>query len=442
MKKRVLFGLTALTMGLTACGSDYPEFMPYGMGAPEEMGFFSPFARAEGADWTILVHMTADNNLYRFGLEDLNEMEAGLNSDRVNVIVLFDGEKEGDSAVYRIKRDPGGLNQRIISEIVDDGGDIIPANREIDSGDPALAAKFANWAMTKFPAKRSMIAFWDHGSGIFDGKQDFITKGWGWDDNGSHMNTRDLGPILDAGASAQGKPFDIVGFDACLMAHVEMAYQAKGLANFLVASEELEPGAGWDYRGWLQAVSANPAMGGEGVGSALVDTMVRSYKPGGSQNSGGRATDATLSLTNINALTQGLVPALNDLAQAMIVNYAKDKKALTDVRAASPTFYNRDCVDLGSFLARLNRAGVSPEIKAAAQNVEAARRQTVVANATTGSANMANGSGVVIYFPMASQSYNPKYSDPNQIAYANENWKNFLQASRSSRPMYRPQVLF
>lgn len=440
MTKKVLFGLTAMTLGVTGCGLDMPEFIPYGMGPEPGYDLFQPMARGGGADWTILVHLSADNDLYRFGLEDLNEMEAGLNSDRVNVIVLFDGAKKGDSAVLRIKRDPKGMNTTLVSEVLDDGGELIPPSREINSGDPALSAKFANWAFSRFPARRTMMAFWDHGNGIFEGRRDFITKGWGWDDSGTHMNTRDLGPILSAGASALGRPVDIVGFDACLMAHVEMAYQAKGVANYLVASEELEPGAGWDYQGWLKAVSANPAAGPEQVGGALVDTMVRSYLPGGSQNSGSRQTSATLSLTNINALTQGLVPAVNELSQAMIESLPADKAKLVDVRGRTATFDNRDCADLGHFLHLLKSAPVSPAVQAAAQNVEVARRQAVVHNATTETPAVALGSGLVIYFPTPTQTYNRAYSDPRQIAYGSENWKDYLLASRSQLQAFRPQI--
>ena len=73
----------------------------------------------KNGSWTVLIHLAGENNLYRFALEDLNEMEAGIpEAGNVNVYVLFDGIKDGDSCVYKIKRDPGGMNTTIVSEKV------------------------------------------------------------------------------------------------------------------------------------------------------------------------------------------------------------------------------------------------------------------------------------------------------------------------------------
>ena len=47
-----------------------------------------------------------------------------------------------------------------------------------------------------------------------------------------------------------GVKFDFVGFDACLMATYEMAAHMASYADYMVASEELEPGIGWNYQGW------------------------------------------------------------------------------------------------------------------------------------------------------------------------------------------------
>ena len=83
----------------------------------------------KNGSWTVLIHLAGENNLYRFALEDLNEMEAGIpEAGNVNVYVLFDGIKDGDSCVYKIKRDPGGMNTTIVSEKV--ANDFIPASNE------------------------------------------------------------------------------------------------------------------------------------------------------------------------------------------------------------------------------------------------------------------------------------------------------------------------
>ena len=47
--------------------------------------------------------------------------------------------------------------------------------------------------------------------------------------------------------SAKVGALDFLGFDACLMATYETASTLQDVANLMVASQELEPGYGWDY---------------------------------------------------------------------------------------------------------------------------------------------------------------------------------------------------
>ena len=48
---------------------------------------------------------------------------------------------------------------------------------------------------------------------------------------------------------------EFVGFDACLMGTVETAYAIKNNVDYLIASEEIEPGTGWNYKKLLNQLS-------------------------------------------------------------------------------------------------------------------------------------------------------------------------------------------
>lgn len=419
MKK--LLALVAAGTLLAGCGLNVPTVQE---NTPK---FGAKRVLPKGAKkWTVMVHLAADNNLYSFGLEDMNEIEAGINSDDVNVLVLFDGTKQGDSAVYEVKRDPNGKNTTFVS-VPNTSLPFIPASKEIDSGDVNVVRQFGEWAIEKYPAQHYMVSFWDHGSGIFRkgvANTFFTTKGFGWDDNGSHMNTSDLSTLIPAFAKKAGQPIDIVGFDACLMAHAEIAYQVKGYADYLVASEELEPGAGWDYNGWMRNVTktTTPAQ----MGNALVKSYGESYASGGSQNPGGRSQDITLSNIDINAMTTKLVPAMNDLSAALTAALPAEKATFTQVRGATQTFYNKDCADIGHFAKQLLASNASAGVKQAAQSVQQAVASSVVSEVRAG--KCANATGIVVYFPNANQMYNAKYDNPSSIAFANESWRTFLKA--------------
>lgn len=397
--------------------------------------------------WTILVHLAADNNLYTAGLKDINEMEAGLTSKDVNVIVLFDGEEKGDSAIYEIKHDPEGLNEKIISPVIDDNGIIIPKDtHEIDSGDPQIFAKFMDWGTKNYPAEHTAVVIWNHGSGIFKSRNSsqilkpikakngsagsITTNGFAWDDNGGNMNLKDLNPAFDIAMKNTGKPIDLLDFDACLMAHVESAYQIKGQVDYLVASEKTEPGDGNDYIAMLTALSANPDMTGAQFSSAMVDTYGKSYSPGGSQGN----DEVTLSATDVNALVNGLVPAVNNLAQSLTGNASVASAA----RSNTETYENSDAGDLGHFATLLSKdAKVSAVIKANALKVRQELGKAVIREVHTSNKIPKNGvdnaSGLVIYFPTKGSSINPKYLKPAEIKFAEQPaWTNFLKAFTKS----------
>jgi hypothetical protein len=258
------------------------------------------------------------------------------------------------------------------------------------------------------------------------------TKGFGWDDSGSHMKTADITTLMSAVSQATGKPVELFGFDACLMGHVELAYQAKGLANYMVASQELEPGAGWDYAGWLSALSKTPNVNGAGLGKIMVDAYMNSYKPGGSQNPGGRAVEATLSTLDVNATVNELTPALNNLAKVFSAGYAANKVALDNARKATISMDNTDSPDLGDFIKNAQAAGLPGDMKQALAQTQAAYNKAVVANGGAGSPTHVKATGASIYFPRPDQSYNQVYSNPAITAFGAENWKEYLIASHKT----------
>ena len=425
--KRTAALVAATTTVLAAAGCGTVGQTMTGVNA--KVGTYNAAAKRKNekdGSWTILVHMGAENNLYRFGLEDMNEIEAGLPTGaEVNVYVLFDGIKAGDSAIYKMKRDTG-LNGNIVSEKVS-APEVIPASNEIDSGSVEVANAFVKWAAKNAPATHTFYGFWDHGSGIFQNASNPITKGIVWDDGtGNHMTTADVGTIAKTFKAAAGKPLAIMGFDACLMAHGELVFQTAGAVDYMVASEELEPGKGWDYAAWLNAVGKLDKKTPAAVGSALVDTFHASYQPGGSQTSG--RDETTLSLTDVAAFNQNVVPALNNFVAAANRSMATEKAMFQAARAKAQVFYNKDCADLGSFLANVKSTSRNVEVTKAAESLNAAYASSIVREAH--SADFPGATGLVLYFPTPKQRINAVYNDPSKIAFAATGWKDFLQNYR------------
>lgn len=410
---------SSMMLSITACGESSSN-LNTSLTNDQASSFAKKPAKDNAIDQLVLVHMGADNNLYTFGLEDINEMEAGLNNPKVKVVVLFDGSKQGDSAVYEIEKDV--MNKNIISKKV--ANPIIPASNEIDSGDPKLSAKFISWAVEQYPANHHSIIYWNHGGNWTREKNSFVSKptrrldqistnNFCWDDeSGKNMVTADITPMLAPAVAKMGKKFDVLDFDACLQGHYEIGFEAASTVDFLVASQKTEPGKGNDYVGLIKAMSANSSMNSSDLAKAYVKTYGDSYPSEG----------VTLAAMDLSKVTTSFSTALNTFADAMTANLASDNTVLQEIAKKSVAFENADCRDLGHFASMVKDAKVSAPVKAAAAAVVESVKDTIVANVN--SANKASTGGS-LFFPAKGQRYNPTY---DTLKFSTNKWDEFIKA--------------
>ncbi|HEY9766841.1 MAG TPA: clostripain-related cysteine peptidase, partial [Chroococcales cyanobacterium] len=340
MLRKIAFALS-LTM-LAGCSIASPLTSLLGLGGGlHSDGTKGP--RPGGYDWTVFVYMAADNSLSSAAPLDINEMEAGLSSDRVRFVVLVDQDQVGDSRIIEIKHDPGGLNEEIVSPTIDDKGAVIPQNHEVDTGDPKTLERFVQWGVKNYPSRRAMLVMWNHGGGAFTDPQHL--KSFCWDDtSGSHLNLVDLWRTSQQIASKE--KFDVIGFDTCLLGHLETAYQMRDLSSFLVSSEKTEPGEGWDYRAFAEILSRKPEIYPRELSSEIVKSFQAFYK----KQDGNPAT--TLSAMDLEKVKERLVPAVNDLASDFLTGLPNSgfRTALAGIFGQTAQFNTNgeeDSVDLG-----------------------------------------------------------------------------------------------
>ncbi|MCL2580354.1 MAG: clostripain-related cysteine peptidase [Oscillospiraceae bacterium] len=217
-------------------------------------------------DYTVMIYMIGSDleSLEGAATLDIEEMlGSGLDAEKINVILLTGGTNrwqnnqipENTCALWRVEN----------GELVE-LGDIGLRNM----GDAGTLASFIRYSMTGFPAERNALVFWDHAGGSI--------AGYGHDEkfDGS-LSLLEMNYAFERAGLRENR-LDLIGFDACLMASVEMAVIASPYADFLVASQDLEPGDGWDY-GFLQTLSENPTMAGDALGKLIADTFIKFYGP-------------------------------------------------------------------------------------------------------------------------------------------------------------------
>lgn len=161
-------------------------------------------------------------------------------------------------------------------------------------GDRETLADFLRFASENYPADKTAVVFWNHGGGSVAGAS--FDELYDYDSLTLDEMYAAFAEVWEPTLEPGKQPLELVGFDTCLMATVDVAYTFCDLSRYLVASEETEPANGWYYSHWLGALARNPSMDGAILGRVICDSYFRGCMDAGT------ADDATLSLTDLSRL--------------------------------------------------------------------------------------------------------------------------------------------
>ena len=323
---------------------------------------------------TIMVYMCGTDLESRSGMatSDLMEMTKADIGDNVNLIVYTGGCRKWQNQIVSPSRNQvyqvvdGGL-KRLVS---DDGSKAMTDYRTL--------ASFIQYGAKNFPADRNMLIFWDHGGGS--------VSGYGYDEKLGSSSSMTLGDIKKA-LEAGGIKYDVIGFDACLMATVENALMLSDYADYMIASEETEPGIGWYYTDWLTKLSKNTSVPTTELGKTLIDSFVAAC------NSRCPGQQTTLSLVDLAELGETVGDDFKAFASSTAEMISGDGyQTVATARGHTREFAKStriDQIDLIHFAKNLG----TKEGDALANVLLSA----VKYNRT--SSNMTNAYGLSIYFP-------------------------------------------
>ncbi|MBO4863383.1 MAG: peptidase C11 [Eubacterium sp.] len=328
---------------------------------------------------TIMVYMCGTDLESRSGMasNDIREMAAANIPDNINIIIYTGGcnawKTQGISnstnQIYRVRSGK-------IEQLVADDGDRVMT-------DPETLTRFIKYCAENYPANRQNLIFWDHGGGSI--------TGYGYDEKHKNAGSMDLAEINSA-LKNSGQTFDFIGFDACLMATLETAVVCNNYADYLIASEETEPGVGWYYTKWLNALADDTGMPTIEIGKNIVDGFVEECN----RVCGGQKT--TLSVTDLAEFSETVPSKLSSFSKATKgLIKGKEYKKVADARAGSREFATSSRIDQIDLVNFANSIG-SDEAKELSDAVLSA----VKYNRT--SSSMTNAYGISVYFPLKKAS--------------------------------------
>lgn len=363
--------------------------------------------------WTIMVYMNAANDLHDFSVDDMNEMERLAASNDVNIIVQwkqsqtafptssFDGTRR-----YQVQHD---TTSAIASTLVQNMG------TAIDMGRPETVNDFIDWTKQFYPANRYGIVVWNHGNGW---RRKPTDRAVSYDDaTGSSIQIWELDQAFGS------TPFEFIAWDASLMQMLEVAYEVRGHAKYVVGSEESPPGAGYPYTQALSKFISNPNDSTVNQVKGFVDAML-----GESGYNLEKITESVLDTSKLPALAS----ATDNLANQLLQNSSAVSALIPQIRAqaqsysdhVSPPRYYRDLTDVCLLL----ESGTSiPSLVAASQNVRSA-----IANAVVWEGHNANSSkshGISIDFTQGS-IFLSSAGDYQKMKFATDtNWDDWLMTA-------------
>jgi len=268
----------------------------------------APPARAK---WTVMVYISGDNNLEDYVVQDIeSELAPTGSSANVQVVALADrgpgyDTSYGDWQTTKLFHVTQGMTASSANAVADWG--------ERNFGDKQTLIDFVTWTKANYPADHYALYFWGHG--------------WNWHpgyvmQDDTDDDTLDMEEIKSALPSIGF--IDMVGFDGCNMASIEVQLLWHGHATALAHSQEWVGGEGVQYDLVLAQLAANPMMSADQVAIATSQSA---------------ASDKTWSAVAVDSRFDALLSAVNDWSLALKSGLAANRKKYDQAFGATRSFW-------------------------------------------------------------------------------------------------------
>lgn len=368
--------------------------------------------------WTFILYLAGDNNLDNWMRAAIKSLEAMPANDRINIIVLYDGDGNHDSR--RLVIQPLGKYTKDVNQW--DMG-------ELNMGNAQTLADLISWSFQYYPAQSYYLSIADHGRG---------TTGTAWDEtsNNDYLTPSEIRTALSAVTNFGNRKIDVLHFDACLMGMIEDVYQVKEYANYMVTMENL----GWSVFAYDKYIQSAISPSGRIASPRELAMHIASVYHTHAQITNYPHTIAALDLSKTGELMQALNIFSEDLRSSMSSN----QKTLQDIRAATQKFDSRDYMDitqkdeyldLYDLVQRTYLRINNSELRISAQKVmDVIDDQFVMAEYHKSAVyqnkyiDLNNSHGVSIYFPQTTGHDYGKYINGSLFTFTSDSsWDEFLQ---------------
>jgi len=356
-------------------------------------------ARTPRKDWTVLYYLNGNNDLEPHLVKNLMDVEKVGSSDRVTIAAQLSRAPQklvhgpGSRKKTRLDGDWTGMRRYVVnahSSRTRLGS--VPVHLQEHSpnhGEAATLRDFLRWGMENFPARHYMVVVGDHGKGFEGTGFDYL-----------HKDVLDLKEFRQALEESGLKP-DVLVMDACEMGAVEVAYQLRDSARYLVASEEIIGTQGLPHREFLQHLSAQPELKPEALARELVqissedsfDDVERGKDPAAEQLAAIRLGQMEPLANRLAELGKAL--ASSSWSRTRLKELIEETQHFNLVSSQKP---DSDYRDIAHFCQLLQAECPDAAVVLKAGAVEKALRAAVLENHCSGQ-ELTDGNGLSVYLP-------------------------------------------
>lgn len=196
---------------------------------------------------TLIVYMAGDNNLSAEAEQKIEALRQGWTWTG-NKCLIYTDSKDNGARLIRLRGGCPSHPEPYLETVREYGAE--------NSASAETFARVLGEVRTEFPADSYGLIFFSHGSGWLPaGSLGNPSRSLGWDDGTAQG---DLGhaemEIADFAAAIPDSMFDFIVFETCLTAGVEVAYELRGKADYMLSSsaEIVSPGFTPVYPGALK----------------------------------------------------------------------------------------------------------------------------------------------------------------------------------------------
>ncbi|MBQ9610142.1 MAG: hypothetical protein IJV15_11960 [Lachnospiraceae bacterium] len=359
----------------------------------------------------LMVYMVGSNLESESGLasEDIEEMQdSGFYSDKLKVVICTGGANywwnddisENEVAVYEVMSGEENIDKLTVLD-----GD--------NMSEPDTLTSFIDYVYDNYQGDCYSLILWNHGGGA--------VLGYGNDERYDYdsLSLGDLDTALsDSKLIADGYRFEWVGFDACLMGMLEIADLFEPYSNYLIASEELIPGEGWNYS-FLEELSDGTSLTGDYAGEVIIDAYASFYDSYKWYMPEYTLSCMDLSRTNdvMDKFNDFISVAENDLVSGEYSAIAR-QRGNTKAFGIVDEYTCYDTVDLYNLTENMYDSYPNEAV-----SLQAAIKEMVIYEKS----NVENANGIAIYFPYDNKDYVEEWVDEYSLCDFSETYMQFVR---------------